>query len=64
MRRTRLITCVLMASSLAVATGCSSGDSDAEATPDASSEAESVVVADYTAAFNAEDVAAVMASSS
>lgn len=65
MRLIRLCAPVLVvASGLVAATGCSSSDSDSEATVDASSEAEIAVVEDYVAAFNAEDVVGVMATMS
>jgi len=64
MRLTQLRAPVLVVAVLTAATGCSSGDVDSQATGDAASEAESAVVEDYVAAFNAEDVVAVMATMS
>lgn len=64
MQLTRLCAPIVLAASLTVATGCSSDDSDADATAAAASETEAAVVEDYVDAFNAEDVAAVMATMS
>lgn len=44
--------------------GCGSSSSEDEASPDASSAEKNAVVEDYVAAFNAEDVEAVMATMS
>ena len=64
MQLTRILTPVFLAACLAAAAACSSDDADAEDTQQASTAAEDAVVAEYVDAFNAEDVAAVMATMS